>query len=166
MGLIAAFRNNHDIHQATASEVFGVQIEEVSHEQRRRAKAINFGLIYGMSAYGLARQIGVDREEARRYMEIYFHRYPRVRLYMDEIRKTAHEQGYIETLNGRRLNLPEINSSNKMRRNAAERAAINAPMQGTAAELIKIAMINIDDWLSSKKIDAKMIMQVHDELVF
>lgn len=166
LGLVAAFRNGHDIHKATASEVFNVALEDVNDEQRRRAKAINFGLIYGMSAYGLARQISVDREEARVYMEVYFQRYPRVRAYMEDIRRKAHDQGYVETLSGRKLYLPEINSSNKMRSNAAERAAINAPMQGTAAELIKIAMINIDRWIAENAINAKMIMQVHDELVF
>lgn len=166
VALLSAFHNGFDVHQATAAEVFNLPLDEVSHEQRRRAKAINFGLIYGMSPYGLARQINVDRDVAQHYMETYFHRYPLVKQYMDDIRETARTQGYVETLKGRRLFLPDINSSNHITRKASERAAINAPLQGTAAEIIKIAMINIDRWLIESKIDAKMVMQVHDELVF
>lgn len=165
-GLVAAFHHGLDVHKATAAEVFNVPIEEVTSEQRRRAKAINFGLIYGMSSYGLSRQINVDRDVAQHYMETYFHRYPMVKQYMDDTRALARKQGYVETLKGRRLYMSDINSSNFNIRNAAERAAINAPLQGTAAEIIKIAMINIDHWLINKKINAKMIMQVHDELVF
>ncbi len=165
-GLVSAFRHGIDVHKATAAEIFNISLDKVSPEQRRHAKAINFGLIYGMSPYGLSRQINVDREQAQHYMETYFHRYPLVKQYMDDIRVLARKQGYVETLNGRRLYVPDINSSNHIVRNAAERAAINAPMQGTAAEIIKIAMINIDRWLIENKIDAKMVMQVHDELVF
>ena len=164
-GLLEAFRENLDVHSATASEVFGVALDAVSAEQRRKAKAINFGLIYGMSAYGLARQIHVDRAEAQRYIDVYFERYPGVQQYMERTRALAHEQGYVETLFGRRLYLPEINARNKQRQQAAERTAINAPMQGTAADIIKRAMIDVDHWIESKKIDARMIMQVHDELV-
>lgn len=165
-GLVTAFRSGLDVHQATASEIFNVAPEDVTPEQRRHAKAINFGLIYGMSPYGLSRQINVDREEAQRYMETYFHRYPLVKQYMEDIRVTAREQGYVETLMGRRLYMAGINSTNHIVRKAAERAAINAPLQGTAAEIIKIAMINIDRWLMENHIHAKMVMQVHDELVF
>jgi DNA polymerase-1 len=164
-GLLAAFRENLDVHSATASEVFGVALDSVSTEQRRKAKAINFGLIYGMSAFGLARQIHVDRGEAQRYIDVYFDRYPGVQQYMDRTRELAHEQGYVETLFGRRLYLPEINARNKMRQQAAERTAINAPMQGTAADIIKRAMLDVDRWLESGGVDARMIMQVHDELV-
>ncbi len=165
-GLVSAFQHGLDVHKSTASDIFNVPIEQVTPEQRRRAKAINFGLIYGMSPYGLSRQINVEREEAQHYMETYFHRYPLVKQYMDDTRELARKQGYVETIKGRRLYMSDINSSNFNVRNAAERAAINAPMQGTAAEIIKIAMINIDHFLINKKIDAKMIMQVHDELVF
>ncbi|MDR3490495.1 MAG: DNA polymerase I [Gammaproteobacteria bacterium] len=164
--LLSAFARNLDIHQATASEVLGIPLDEVTADQRRSAKAINFGLIYGMSAFGLAKQLGIDRHAAQDYIEKYFARYPKVREYMENTRKQAHELGYVETLWGRRLYLPEINSSQIMRQKAAERAAINAPLQGTAADIIKRAMINIDAWLSSHNIAAKMIMQVHDELVF
>ncbi|MEM1403903.1 MAG: DNA polymerase I [Pseudomonadota bacterium] len=164
-GLLAAFRENLDVHSATASEVFGVALDSVSTEQRRKAKAINFGLIYGMSAFGLARQLHLDRGEAQRYIDVYFERYPGVRDYMDRTRALAHEQGYVETLFGRRLYLPEINVRNKMRQQAAERTAINAPMQGTAADIIKRAMLSVDEWLSGGNADARMIMQVHDELV-
>ena len=164
--LLTAFKEGRDIHQATAAEVFGVSLSEVSSEQRRRAKAINFGLIYGMSAFGLAKQIDVARGEAQDYIDTYFSRYPGVKSYMDNTRALAAEQGYVETLFGRRLHLPEINASNGMRRQAAERTAINAPMQGTAADIIKKAMISVDKWLNEQQIDAKMIMQVHDELVF
>jgi DNA polymerase-1 len=165
-GLLSAFKNGLDVHRATAAEVFGVGLEEVSADQRRSAKAINFGLIYGMSAFGLAKQLHVGRNEAQQYMDLYFERYPGVLRYMDDIRCQAAELGYVETLFGRRLYLPEINSSNGMRRQAAERTAINAPMQGTAADIIKKAMINVDHWLQTTDIGAQMIMQVHDELVF
>lgn len=163
--LLAAFRDNLDVHSATASEVFGVGLDAVSADQRRKAKAINFGLIYGMSAFGLARQLHLDRGEAQRYMDVYFERYPGVREYMDRTRALAHEQSYVETLFGRRLYLPEINARNKMRQQAAERTAINAPMQGTAADIIKKAMLSVDRWLQDEGVDARMIMQVHDELV-
>jgi len=165
-GLTGAFNNGQDVHKATASEVFSVGIEEVSTDQRRSAKAINFGLIYGMSAFGLGQQLGIGRNEAQDYIDRYFHKYPGVKEYMDRIRAQAAEDGYVETLLGRRLYLPEINARNKMRKNAAERTAINAPMQGTAADIIKSAMIKVDAWLAESKLDAKMIMQVHDELVF
>lgn len=165
-GLLYAFSNNLDVHKATAAEVFGVSLDEVSSDQRRSAKAINFGLIYGMSAFGLARQLRIGRSEAQKYIDLYFERYPGVRRYMDNTRKLAAEQGYVSTLGGRRLYLPEINDRNAMRRQAAERTAINAPMQGTAADIIKKAMISVDQWLQSGGCDAKMIMQVHDELVF
>jgi DNA polymerase-1 len=164
-GLLAAFRENLDVHSATAAEVFGVPLDSVSGEQRRKAKAINFGLIYGMSAFGLARQLHLDRGEAQRYIDVYFERYPGVREYMDRTRALAHEQGYVETLFGRRLYLPEINVRNKMRQQAAERTAINAPMQGTAADIIKKAMLSVDGWIADDGVDARMIMQVHDELV-
>lgn len=165
-GLLQAFAKGEDIHRATAAEVFGVELDQVSVDQRRSAKAINFGLIYGMSAFGLARQLGVGRNEAQRYIDHYFSTYPGVQRYMDETRLLAHEKGYVETLLGRRLYLPEINSKNGMRRQAAERTAINAPMQGTAADIIKQAMLDVDNWLEQSQFDAKMIMQVHDELVF
>ena len=165
-GLLHAFANELDVHSATAAEVFDVSLDEVTTDQRRKAKAINFGLIYGMSAFGLARQIGVARGEAQEYIDRYFARYPGVADYMDATRAIAHEQGYVETLLGRRLYLPEINARNKQRQLAAERTAINAPMQGTAADIIKLAMINVDAWLTETALDAKMIMQVHDELVF
>ncbi|HGU9771224.1 TPA: DNA polymerase I [Morganella morganii] len=165
-GLLKAFAEGKDIHRATAAEVFGVPLDEVTADQRRSAKAINFGLIYGMSAFGLARQLGILRGEAQRYMDLYFERYPGVLEYMARTREHAAEKGYVETLEGRRLWLPEINSRNGMRRKAAEREAINAPMQGTAADIIKKAMIAVDDWLQKENIDALMIMQVHDELVF
>ncbi|WP_417578652.1 DNA polymerase I [Nitrincola sp.] len=165
-GLLQAFAKGEDIHRATAAEVFGVELDQVSAEQRRSAKAINFGLIYGMSAFGLARQLGVGRNDAQRYIDHYFATYPGVQRYMDETRELAHDKGYVETLLGRRLYLPEINSKNGMRRQAAERTAINAPMQGTAADIIKQAMLDVDNWLEQSQFDAKMIMQVHDELVF
>jgi len=165
-GLLSAFGKGEDIHRATAAEVFGVPLDQVSTEQRRSAKAINFGLIYGMSAFGLGRQLGVGRNEAQRYIDHYFATYPGVLRYMDETRAQAHDLGYVETIFGRRLYLPEINASNGMRRQAAERTAINAPMQGTAADIIKRAMITVDRWLSETDLDACMIMQVHDELVF
>jgi DNA polymerase-1 len=165
-GLLKAFAEGKDIHQATAAEVFGLELQSVTSEQRRRAKAINFGLIYGMSAFGLAKQLQLGRSEAQQYIETYFERYPGVKDYMDNTRAQAAEQGYVKTLFGRRLYLPEINASNGMRRQAAERTAINAPMQGTAADIIKLAMINVDNWLQQSGMDALMIMQVHDELVF
>jgi DNA polymerase-1 len=165
-GLIEAFREGLDVHRATAAEVFQVSVEQVSGDQRRKAKAINFGLIYGMSAFGLARQLHLGRGEAQQYIDRYFERYPGVRDYMERTREQAREQGYVETLFGRRLYLPEINARNKMRAQAAERTAINAPMQGTAADIIKKAMLAVDDWLQAKKPDVRMIMQVHDELVF
>jgi DNA polymerase-1 len=164
-GLCEAFRLGLDIHRTTASEVFGVAVDRVSTDQRRAAKAINFGLIYGMSAFGLARQLGIERASAQDYVDLYFERYPGVKAYMDRVRQQGHDQGYVDTLFGRRLYLPEINSRNVQRRQYAERTAINAPMQGTAADIIKHAMIDVDGWLSSSGVDAKMIMQVHDELV-
>ena len=164
-GLLDAFANGLDVHRATASEVFDTPFDKVTDDQRRSAKAINFGLIYGMSAFGLGRQLGINRNEAQRYIDMYFARYPGVLTYMDNIRSDAGEKGYVETLFGRRLYLPEINSSNAMRRQAAERTAINAPMQGTAADIIKKAMIAVDQWLTASGFDAKVIMQVHDELV-
>ncbi|MFK7975320.1 MAG: DNA polymerase I [Halioglobus sp.] len=165
-GLLRAFKENQDVHKATAAEVFEVSLDQVSGEQRRKAKAINFGLIYGMSAFGLAKQLNLGRNEAQQYIDRYFERYPGVADYMDSTRALAKEQGYVETLFGRRLYLPEINASNKMRVQAAERTAINAPMQGTAADIIKKAMLAVSDWLNTGAADARMIMQVHDELVF
>ncbi|MFU0868039.1 DNA polymerase I [Kluyvera ascorbata] len=165
-GLLKAFAEGKDIHRATAAEVFGLPLESVSNEQRRSAKAINFGLIYGMSAFGLARQLNIPRKEAQKYMDLYFERYPGVLDYMERTRQQAKEQGYVATLDGRRLYLPDIKSSNGARRAGAERAAINAPMQGTAADIIKRAMIAVDKWLESEKPRVRMIMQVHDELVF
>ncbi|MGV7963419.1 DNA polymerase I [Photorhabdus tasmaniensis] len=165
-GLLKAFAEEQDIHRATAAEVFGLPLEQVTSEQRRSAKAINFGLIYGMSAFGLSRQLGIPRGEAQRYMDRYFERYPGVLTYMERTRQQAEEQGYVETLDGRRLYLPDIKSRNGMRRKAAEREAINAPMQGTAADIIKKAMIAVDDWIISEEPKVRMIMQVHDELVF
>ncbi|WP_455380998.1 DNA polymerase I [Acidihalobacter prosperus] len=163
--LLAAFSAGEDIHKATASEVFGVLPEKVSLEQRRAAKAINFGLIYGMSAFGLGKQLGIGRNEAQEYVDRYFERYPGVRHYMEEMRLFAAENGYVETLFGRRLYLPEINSRNNLRRTQAERVAINAPMQGTAADIIKRAMITVDHWLEQQAPEIRLIMQVHDELV-
>jgi len=165
-GLLKAFANGEDIHRATAAEVFDVPAEEVTNEQRRRAKATNFGLIYGMSAFGLAKQLGVERHEAQHYIHRYFARYPGVETFMEDIKTKAAEQGYVETIWGRRLYLPEINSRNGMRRKAAERTAINAPMQGSAADIIKKAMVVVDDWIQNEQPPLKMIMQVHDELVF
>jgi len=165
-GLLAAFGAGEDIHKMTAAEVFGVDLSQVTLDLRRSAKAINFGLIYGMSSFGLARQLGVSIGEAQSYIELYFSRYPGVKDYMNTIRKLAGQQGYVETLFGRRLYLPEINSRNAARRQYAERTAINAPMQGTAADIIKKAMINVDRWITQEQPDVKMIMQVHDELVF
>lgn len=166
-GLLTAFAEGQDIHRATAAEVFGVAVDDVTGEQRRRAKAINFGLIYGMSAFGLARQLGIGRNEAQNYMNIYFERYPGVLRYMEDTREQASERGYVSTLFGRRLYLPEIKSKNGARRKGAERAAINAPMQGTAADIIKKAMVLVSDWISELPAgDVRMLMQVHDELVF
>ena len=165
-GLLRAFANGEDIHKAAAAEVYGVPLEDVSGDMRRSAKAVNFGLIYGMSAFGLAKQLHIGRQEAQAFIDRYFATYPGVKRYMDNTRSEAAERGYVETLRGRRLNLPEINSSNGMRRQAAERTAINAPMQGTAADIIKLAMLKVDAWLQSADVDARMIMQVHDELVF
>ena len=164
-GLINAFTQGKDIHRSTAAEIFGVTLDEVTSEQRRNAKAINFGLIYGMSAFGLSRQLGIGRADAQSYMDLYFKRYPGVQTFMHDIREKAKAQGYVETLFGRRLYLPDINSSNAMRRKGAERVAINAPMQGTAADIIKRAMIQLDQKLQNDP-DIAMIMQVHDELVF
>ncbi len=165
-GLLTAFAEGLDVHSATAAEVFGVGIDAVSGDQRRKAKAINFGLIYGMSAFGLGKQLGIGRNEAQEYIDLYFARYPGVADYMARTRESAHEAGYVETLRGRRLYLPEINARNRQRQQAAERTAINAPMQGTAADIIKMAMLAVDAWLMDSKINARLIMQVHDELVF
>ncbi len=164
-GLVKAFEQGLDVHKATAAEVFGVPLEAVEPDQRRSAKAINFGLIYGMSAFGLAKQLDIGRGEAQTYINLYFERYPGVKRYMDETRALAKEQGYVETVFGRRLYLPDINARNAQMRNYAERTAINAPMQGTAADIIKRAMIDVDDWLRKDRVDARIIMQVHDELV-
>lgn len=165
-GLLDAFAKGLDIHSATASEVFSVPLESVTNDQRRSAKAINFGLIYGMSAFGLAKQLGISRVSAQVYVDLYFQRYPGVKAYMENIRECARNKGYVETICGRRLYLKEINSRNGMRRQAAERTAINAPMQGSAADIIKLAMISVDEWLQSSDLDVCMTMQVHDELVF
>ncbi|NQD94353.1 DNA polymerase I, partial [Pseudomonas sp. CrR25] len=164
-GLLDAFRHDRDVHRATAAEVFGVELEQVSTEQRRSAKAINFGLIYGMSAFGLAKQIGVDRKQSQAYIDRYFARYPGVLAYMERTREQAAQQGFVETLFGRRLYLPEINAKNPALRKGAERTAINAPMQGTAADIMKRAMVAVDAWLNESALDAKVILQVHDELV-
>jgi DNA polymerase-1 len=165
-GLLKAFADALDVHRATAAEVFGVDLEDVSAQQRRSAKAINFGLIYGMSAFGLANQLGIGRQEAQQYVDRYFERYPGVRKYMDQTQALADEKGYVETLFGRRLYLPDIRAGNAMLRRAAQRTAINAPMQGTAADIIKQAMIDIDHWLDTERLDARMLLQVHDELIF
>jgi DNA polymerase-1 len=166
-GLLKAFANGQDIHKATASEVFDTAVDEVSIEQRRNAKAINFGLIYGMSAFGLSKQLNISRHDAQKFMDLYFERYPSVLTYMENTRQVASEKGYVSTVFGRRLYLPEINATNGMRRKSAERAAINAPMQGTAADIIKKAMLDVDRWIDTLPIDdVRMIMQVHDELVF
>ena len=165
-GLLTAFAEGLDVHSATAAEVFGVGIDAVSGDQRRKAKAINFGLIYGMSAFGLGKQLGIGRNEAQEYIDLYFARYPGVADYMARTREAAHDMGYVETLKGRRLYLPEINARNRQRQQAAERTAINAPMQGTAADIIKLAMLAVDDWLTHSSLSARLIMQVHDELVF
>jgi DNA polymerase-1 len=164
-GLLNAFAADRDVHQATAAEVFGVAPDAVTTDQRRSAKAINFGLIYGMSAFGLARQLGIARDEAQAYVNLYFERYPGVKAYMDRTREQAREQGFVETVHGRRLYLPDIRSRNAQRRQYAERSAINAPMQGTAADIIKLAMIEVAAWLDKGDVPARLIMQVHDELV-
>jgi DNA polymerase-1 len=163
--LLRAFEAGEDIHRATAAEVFGRSLRDVTPEERRYAKVINFGLIYGMSAFGLAQQLGLERATAQAYIASYFTRYPGVAKYMEDVRKTARERGYVETVFGRRLWLPEIKSANPARRGGAERAAINAPMQGTAADLIKLAMIAVRGWLDRERLSTKLIMQVHDELV-
>ena len=164
-GLLTAFSEDRDIHQATAAEVFDVPLDDVTSDQRRSAKAINFGLIYGMSAFGLGRQLGINRNRAQEYIDLYFSRYPGVKNYMDSTRERASETGYVETVFGRRLYLPDINARQAQRRQYAERSAINAPMQGTAADIIKRAMIAVDSWLLDDKTGARLIMQVHDELV-
>jgi len=165
-GLLQAFKDGLDVHKATAAEVFGVEVDQVESHQRRSAKAINFGLIYGMSAFGLAKQLDIERGAAQGYINLYFERYPGVKRYIDETRELAREQGYIETLFGRRLYLPDINAKNGQRRQYAERTAINAPMQGTAADIIKRAMLSVDEWLQVDEPPVRMVMQVHDELVF
>jgi len=163
--LLDAFAQRMDIHRATAGEIFGVAPDAVDAEQRRYAKVINFGLIYGMSAFGLAANLGIERDAAKSYIDRYFSRYPKVREYMERTRELARSQGYVETVFGRRLWLAEINSPNGPRRQAAERAAINAPMQGTAADLIKLSMVAVQDWLEGEGLRSALIMQVHDELV-
>jgi DNA polymerase-1 len=163
--LLEAFRTGVDVHRATAAEILGVPLDDVSDEQRRAAKAVNFGLIYGMSAFGLGRQLGIDRASAQEYVDRYFAHYPGVRAFMDETKERARETGYVETVFGRRLYLPEINARNAQRRQYAERTAINAPMQGTASDIIKRAMISVDNWIRTESIPATLIMQVHDELV-
>jgi DNA polymerase-1 len=165
-GLLAAFAAGEDIHRATAADVFGLPLNEVSTDQRRSAKAINFGLIYGMSAFGLAKQLNVTRSVAQSYIEAYFTRYPAVKTYMENTQLQAREQGYVETVFGRRLYIPEISARNAQRRQYAERTAINAPMQGTAADIIKLAMIAVHEWLSRENLEIQMLLQVHDELVF
>jgi DNA polymerase-1 len=164
-GLITAFRQDLDIHRATAAEVFGIEAAKVDDEQRRRAKAVNFGLIYGMSAFGLAKQLGIERGEAQTYVDLYFERYPGVKAYMDSTRALAREQGFVSTVFGRRLYLPDINAKNVQRRQYAERSAINAPMQGTAADIIKRAMLEAQREIEGGKLAGRLIMQVHDELV-
>jgi DNA polymerase-1 len=165
-GLVNAFENGLDVHKSTAAEVFGVSLDEVTPELRRRAKAINFGLMYGMSSFGLAQQLGIDRKEAEEHMQVYFERYPNVQDYMHQARELAEKNGYVETLFGRRVYVPEIHSSNIHRKKGAERAAVNAPLQGTAADIIKFAMLNVQDWLNKGETKVNMIMQVHDELIF
>lgn len=166
-GLVSAFQQGKDIHKATAAEVFSVSLEDVTSDMRRKAKAVNFGLIYGMSAFGLSRQLNIPRHEAQQYMDLYFERFPGVLDYMERTRAQASEDGFVETLFGRRLHLPDIKARNQGRKKAAERAAINAPMQGTAADIIKFAMLNVQSWIEQNASDqVRMIMQVHDELVF
>jgi len=164
-GLLAAFAQDQDVHQATAAEVFGVPLDAVTPDQRRLAKTINFGLIYGMSTFGLAQRLGLERAAAQQYIDRYFQRYPGVKRYMDDTRRQAREAGFVETVYGRRLYLPDIRSRNKQQQQYAERAAINAPMQGTAADIIKRAMIAVDAWCERERTPARLIMQVHDELV-
>ena len=164
--LLHAFQQGLDVHRATAAETLGIKADDVTPEQRRQAKAVNFGLIYGMGAFGLAKQLGIPRGEAQEYFDIYFARYPGVKRYMEDAKAYAMQHGFVETIFGRRLHLPEINSRNMAKKRAAERVAINAPMQGSAADIIKRAMILIDEWIIKENIDARMIMQVHDELVF
>jgi len=164
-GLLASFQKELDIHSATAAEIFSINIDEVSNDQRRSAKAINFGLIYGMSAFGLSKQLNITRHEAQDYIDLYFTRYPGVKNYMEETKAKAREKGFVETVFGRRLYLPDIDSSNYQRRQYAERSAINAPMQGTAADLIKKAMVKLHKEIIKKSLQATIIMQVHDELV-
>jgi DNA polymerase-1 len=167
VGLCQAFAEGADIHRATAAEVFAVDdLAEVTDEQRRAAKAINFGLIYGMSAFGLAKQLDIERKAAQTYVDLYFSRYPGVKSFMDRMREQANAQGYVETLYGRRLYLPDIKSRHQNRRAAAERTAINAPMQGTAADIIKRAMLSLDAWQKATQPDLHILLQVHDELVF
>src|ERR1019366_3482396 len=163
--LLKAFAEDRDVHQATAAEVFGIAPDTVTADQRRSAKAINFGLIYGMSAFGLARQLSIGRSEAQKYVDLYFERYPGVKRYMEETKQKARDAGFVETIFGRRLYLPDILSRNQALRQYAERSAINAPMQGTAADIIKRAMIEVDTWLQASRVPARLIMQVHDELV-
>ena len=165
-GLVSAFEQGLDVHASTAAEVFGIDLKDVTSDQRRSAKAINFGLMYGMSSFGLGQQLGMSRDEAQQHIDVYFSRYPKVKDYVEQSRKTASEKGYVETLFGRRIVVPEINAKNGLRRKAAERAAINAPLQGTAADIIKVAMISVQQWLDATKSQVKMVMQVHDELVF
>ena len=165
-GLLSAFSSDQDIHKATAADVFNAPLNKVTADQRRSAKAINFGLIYGMSAFGLANQLNVSRSDAQQYVDRYFEKYPGVRNYMDQTQAEADEKGYVETIFGRRLYLPDIHAGNAMIRKAAQRTAINAPMQGSAADIIKQAMIDIDNWLALGELDARMLLQVHDELVF
>jgi DNA polymerase-1 len=163
--LLRAFAEDRDVHQATAAEVLGKPIDAVTSEERRSAKAVNFGLIYGMSAFGLAKQLGIGRNDAQKYVDLYFDRYPGVKAFMDRTREQAREQGYVETVRGRRLYLPEIRSKNRALQQYAERSAINAPMQGTAADIIKLAMLRVEHECTTRKLPAKLIMQVHDELV-
>jgi DNA polymerase-1 len=164
--LLQAFERGLDVHRATAAEVFGADLDDVNADQRRAAKAINFGLIYGMSAFGLGKQLNIGRNEAQQYVDTYFERYPGVKRYMEDTKQRARDEGFVETVFGRRLYLPDIDARNANVRQYAERTAINAPMQGTAADIIKRAMIRVQDWLNETRPDCKMIMQVHDELVF
>ena len=164
--LTEAFKNYLDVHSATASEIFGISLDEVSQDNRRSAKVINFGLIYGMSAFGLTRQLGIPRHEAQAYLDTYLEKYTGVRKYMDSTKELAKKNLYVETILGRKLHVAEINASNGLRRQAADSAAINAPLQGSAADIIKKAMIDIDNWIGDDNTDIRMIMQVHDELVF
>jgi DNA polymerase I len=165
-GLLDAFRKGEDVHRATAAEIFGVPLDKVTDDQRRHSKAVNFGLIYGMSAYGLSQQLRIPRNDAQAYIDLYFARYPGVKSFMDRTRAEARESGYVETVFGRRLYVPDIKASNFNRRQYAERTAINAPMQGTAADIIKMAMLVVSDWITNEAPEIRMIMQVHDELVF